>query len=348
MYTLIEHHVSKKDIVGTLKECINSEQYYTGLFLGKIMKDTSFPDLTHPLIQQINRKIYGGNTIKVQLLCNWCTSKQIADLWNKMSQGHYRWNDILIVWEGDPDYYVIINMPPTGALFNKKRTILFRMEPNMTLHPELWGEWADPVDTDFLKVCRHETGEYNNNEWHLSLPYSNLLSMTFYKPTNILSTVLSGKYKDPGHVKRVDFVKFLEKKNMEIHVYGDNKWKYNNYMGPLPPHDKNGGLIAYKYTFNAENHRIKNYYTEKLIDGILAECLVFYHGCPNIKDYIDERAYIQLELSNFEKDYHTIQKAINEDAYTKHLPYILEAKKKILNELQFFPRLEKIISLNHI
>ena len=115
-------------------------------------------------------------------------------------------------------------------------------------------------------------------------------------------------------------------------------------MGPLPPHDKNGGLLQYKYTFNAENHSIRNYYTEKLIDGILAECLVFYWGCPNVKDYIDERAYVQLELVDFEKDYQTVQKAINEDWHSQRLPYIREAKKKILDELQFFPRLEKILN----
>ena len=89
---------------------------------------------------------------------------------------------------------------------------------------------------------------------------------------------------------------------------------------------------------------IKNYYTEKLIDGILGECLVFYSGCPNIRDFIDERAYVYLELSNFEKDYGIIQKAIQEDWYSKRLPYIREAKYKILNELQFFPRLEKFLT----
>jgi hypothetical protein len=103
-------------------------------------------------------------------------------------------------------------------------------------------------------------------------------------------------------------------------------------------------MFPYKYTFNVENHSIKNYYTEKLIDGILAETLVFYSGCYNARDYIDERAFVYLELSNFEKDFQTIKKAIEEDWYTQRLPYIKEAKQKILNELQFFPRLYAIIN----
>ena len=359
MTTLIDKHLSNKNILEAIQQCIKSEQYFLGLFicrLNPIENSQSYNQLTSIILSKTGQEIVQQPSIqqpsiqqalstRVQLLCNWCSSKELADCWNKMSKGNYTWNNIKLVWEGDVDYYVIINMPPEDSFFDKKKTIVFRMEPNMSKHPDFWKEWADPNDKEFLKVFRHEKGDYNNNEWHLSSPYSVLSeNKGFYKPHNILSTVISDKYKDPGQVKRVDFVKFLEKNSFPIHVYGDNKWNYKNYMGSLPHHNKNGGLLGYKYTFNAENQTIKNYYTEKLIDGILAECLVFYWGCPNVKDYIDERAYVQLELSNFEKDYKTIQKAINEDWHTKRLPYIKEAKKKILNELQFFPRLEKIIN----
>ena len=107
---------------------------------------------------------------------------------------------------------------------------------------------------------------------------------------------------------------------------------------------KDDSLLPYKYSFNCENHSIKNYCTEKLIDGILSETLTFYSGCYNVKDYIDEKAFVYLELSNFEKDYQTIKTAIEEDWWSQRLPFIKEAKKKILNDLQFFPRLHKIIN----
>ena len=351
MSKLIDELLCKGQTLEALEECVRSKQYFLGLFIWKLKVNPpyqpDYKDLVSVILQNTGQEIIPQDKTpftRIKLLCNWCLSKELADCWNKMSRGDYTWGRIKLVWEGEVDYYVIINSPPKDAIFDKKLSILFRMEPNMCLHPEIWGEWANPDDKEFLKVLRHENGDYNNNEWHLSTPYSVLQEEKgFYKPDNRLSTILSGKYKDPGHIKRVDFVKFLESKSFDIHVYGENKWNYKNYMGPLPPHDKNGGLLQYKYTFNAENHSIKNYYTEKLIDGILAECLVFYWGCPNVKDYIDERAYVQLELIDFEKDYQTVQKAINEDWHSQRLPYIREAKKKILDELQFFPRLEKII-----
>ncbi len=139
-------------------------------------------------------------------------------------------------------------------------------------------------------------------------------------------------------------MKFVENKGcLDVHVYGQNKFLWKNYKGSLPPHKKDDSLFPYKYSFNVENFSIKNYYTEKLIDGILAETLVFYSGCYNIKDYIDERAFVYLELSNFEHDYEIIKSAIMNDLWSERIEYIREAKKKILNDLQFFPRLQKII-----
>lgn len=105
-------------------------------------------------------------------------------------------------------------------------------------------------------------------------------------------------------------------------------------------------MFPYKYVFNCENNSIKNYYTEKLIDGILAECLVFYSGCYNIKEFIDERAFVYLELNNFEDDYKKVKEAVEGNLWEERIPYIRAAKKKILDYLAFFPRLERIINKN--
>lgn len=296
----------------------------------------------------------GVPKIKIKLLCNWCSSSELSSLWNKMSKGNYTWNNIVLVLNDDePDYWVVINKirDGEGKNIDKKRTILFRMEPNMK-YDSNWKEWSNPSDNYFLRIFRHEReekiyGDFNNCEWHLSLNYNQLLASTFSSTklyNTELSTVLSCKYSNIGHVKRVDFVKFLESKGMIIHVYGDNKWKYKNFKGSLPYHKKDDALIPYKYTFNCENQFVSNYFTEKLIDGILSECLVFYAGCPNVRQYIDKRAFIQLELSNFEHDYALIQRVISENWYEKHLPFIKNMKLKILNELQFFPRLERFFN----
>jgi hypothetical protein len=293
----------------------------------------------------------GDQPIRVKLLCNWMSSRALCELWNKMSKGNYTWNNIQIVWTDvpEPDYYVIINATQDTQQWvnsSSSKVILFQMEPHMAKRPEVWGAWAKPNPTDFL-FCGTYDQHYNNNEWHLSKTYNELMEMEIVKTeavATVLSTVLSAKYSDPGHMKRIDFVKFLEGKGMCVHVFGNNKFKYVNYKGIPPSHCKDEAMFPYKYAFNCENNQVKNYYTEKLIDGILAECLVFYSGCFNVKEYIDPRAFVYLELSNFEDDYARIQEAIKDNLWEKRLPYIKAAKRKILTELQFFPRLERIIN----
>lgn len=302
------------------------------------------------LLQIIHNK---NSYIKVTLVSNWTSSANLCNLWNKMCKGNYTWNNIKIVSTIDStiDYLVIINSPNIDTSnFPPEKTILFRMEPRMEDNKQCWNEWADPDPErkKFLFSGYHEDS-FNNLEWHLSKTYNQLLTETIEKDTNvasILSTVLSSKYSDIGHIKRVDFVKFCEDKGLVVHVYGNggDKFLWKNDKGVLPSHEKDNALFPYKYTFNAENHYIRGYVTEKLVDGILAECLTFYSGCFNIREIIDEKAYVWLELTDFEKDFETIKTAIEEDWWSQRIDIIRAEKKRILNDLQFFPRIESIIN----
>jgi len=360
MYKTVDTYLGKNDVNSAMEECVRNNLCHLGALLGRIAGngDGKF----HTLLGQLESGVKGVTPVvtqpvvtqpvvtqpvvkTVRLLCNWQTTHDLSELWNKMSKGNYTWDNIKLVWTGEADYYVVINCPPINEFPPPSKTIVFRMEPNMHLHPELWGDWAKPNPALFVKVCCHED-EYNNNEWHLSKTYTELKSSHPEKKAEndgIISTVLSAKYRDPGHIKRIDFVKFLEQKEMPVHVYGDNKWEYQDFKGSLPYHCKDDAVFPYKYTFNVENHSMQNYFTEKIIDGILGETLVFYSGCFNLKEFLPEDAFVYLELSNFEKDYETVKKAIEEDWWSKRLPAIREAKRIILDELQFFPRVKRII-----
>ena len=366
----LEKYIYDKNYDQALSECINTNQNHLGLLLSYILNDDNLSKLTEQLktnVEGFNKEgqvisnsvditndnpnimdttFYVDTTTKkyrVKLLCNWTSSEILRETWNKMSQGNYSWNNIELVCDDNPDFFVVINCPPIHEFLDTKKVILFRMEPHMGKHPELWGDYAKPDKESFYKVCYHET-DYNNNEWHLSKTYNELKNMKIEKSIDVMSTVLSDKYSDSGHVKRVDFAKFLESKNFPVDVFGSNKFSYKDYKGSLPLHCKDNAMFPYKYVFNVENNSIKNYYTEKLIDGILAECLVFYSGCFNAREFIDEKAFVYLELSNFEEDYLKVKNAIENNLWEERIDIIRKEKKKILEYLQFFPRLERIIN----
>lgn len=167
---------------------------------------------------------------------------------------------------------------------------------------------------------------------------------------DVVSSMCSSKYFDEGHIARIDFLKFLEQKgDVKLDIYSwDNQHNFKNYRGPMNQYvDKSKGYTPYKYYFMVENNYEENFITEKIWEPILCETLVFYYGCPNVCDYIDPEAYVQLDMNDFEKSYQIIKRAIEEDWWSKRIETIRREKKKILDELAFFPVIEKIINKNN-
>jgi GR25 family glycosyltransferase involved in LPS biosynthesis/glycosyltransferase involved in cell wall biosynthesis len=292
--------------------------------------------------------------IRVKMLCNWCSSEQLCKEWNKMTKGNYTWNNIQLSWlDVGIDYYVIINKPPAGAYFDPKKTIVFQMEPWcgeswQKWGVKTWGEWARPDPTKFLHIQDHDRF-WNNAFWQLNLTYTQLKDFVPAKTkSSIISSICSSKYFDPGHIKRIDFMKFIEAKNdpvVQLHIYNhDNQHKFKSYVGKADPDvDKEKGIVPYKYYFMCENNEEKNFITEKLWEPILTDTLCFYWGCPNVADWIDPRAFVQLNMDDFEGSFQTVKQAIEEDWWAQRLPFIRAEKKKILEYYSFMPTIERII-----
>ena len=252
-------------------------------------------------------------------------------------------------------YYVIINYPPKDSYFDPKRTIVFQMEPwvndpSKSWGVKTWGKWAEPNPNDYLAVRGRKTECHNNAFWQLELKLDDFQKTELFEKTkdNVISSICSSKYFDEGHIARIDFLKFLEEKgNVQLDIYSqDNTHCFTNYRGQLPMIYKSNGLKQYKYYFMIENNFEKNYITEKLWEPILCETLVFYYGCPNVTDYVDPMAFVQLDITDFEKSYQIIKQAINEDWWSQRINIIRQEKHRILNELSFFPTIDKIIAQN--
>jgi hypothetical protein len=269
-----------------------------------------------------------------------------------MCESGYRWKNIEITWNDDSniDYWVIINKPCDNSYYDPKRTIVFQMEPWVHNESFLWGvktweKWATP--TNFMEVRGRKQKCHNNAFWELELNLSEILNLKVENRVDVVSSMCSSKYFDEGHIARIDFLKFLEQKgDVELDIYSwDNQHNFKNFRGPRNQYvDKSKGYIPYKYYFMVENNYEENFITEKIWEPILCETLVFYYGCPNVCDYIDAEAFVQLDMHDFEKSYQIIKQAIEEDWWSMRIEAIRREKKKILNELAFFPVIENIIN----
>lgn len=291
-----------------------------------------------------------SNEIKIRFISSWCDNDQLREIWNRMTpNGDYKWNNITIIPTSDQsieDYYVIINSPKDSDIVPFEKSIVFYMEPKAHYKPITECDENDPASDNTLYIYGHKNNGRNNLEWHLSKTYSQLMNEKIEK-TRVLSAIVSGLKNNTGHKLRHEFLKYLDGYVKGFELYGRDQLPYKSYIKPLPFYAKDEALFPYKYTFAAENTSEPHYFTEKIVDAILSECLCFYWGCPNLSDYIDPRAYIPINLNDPVEAIVQINIAIHDNEWEKRIDVIRKEKKRILNELQFFPTLERIINKIH-
>lgn len=285
--------------------------------------------------------------IRVIIYSNFGSPTDMVKHWNRMSKGCSTWNGIQVVDKGHVDYFVVINCPPTGVEPDLSKTIYFQMDPLLLHNESEYGTWANPP-ADKLLYCGTHASAPNLAEWHLAKTYTELSNTHPVKTKgNALTAIVSDAYATQSQVKRVDFLKHLEETcpDLELHTFGgDNKFEWKNFMGSLPSHVNDSALMPYKYAFVIEDVLKSNYFSEKLVDAILSECLVFYNGPINIRTHFDPGCMVWLDLASFRSDTKKIRDAIEGNLWEEKYDKIQEAKRQILEEMSLFPRLEKIIS----
>ena len=345
---------------GTITECminaLNDDTCIGFNTLGFFKNKVDFLTPSHYFKETDGMYIKKTYNTRVKMLCNWCSSEQLCKEWSNMymiKNGNQKYKNIKMTWSTDPneiDYYVIINFPQPTDQYVPERTIVFQMEPwiydtQKYWGTKMWGEWACPDPTKFLKVFTHKT-HLNNVQWQIDYPFST--KPIFNTRQNKMATICSKKNFDEGHLLRNKFIKYMESTSQDtmslIDVFGrENFHEFKSYKGVVPNDNKYNVYSEYKYCLAFENNSEHNYATEKIWEGILCETLCFYWGCPNLEDYIDEKAFVRLPLENEAEALKIIQQAIQEDWYSMRIGVIKQMKERILTKLGFFPLLESII-----
>ena len=65
-----------------------------------------------------------------------------------------------------------------------------------------------------------------------------------------------------------------------------------------------------------------------------------------MSDYIDDKAFVYLDLDDITGSLNIIKQAISENWWEQRIDIIRREKHKIINELGFFPNLKKILDKN--
>lgn len=156
--------------------------------------------------------------------------------------------------------------------------------------------------------------------------------------TQTISVVYSPKRQwHTLHAQRFNFIEAMRRLLPEMVVFG---------RGARPMDDKAEALSPFRYHLAVENHIGPHHITEKLTDAFLGRCLAFYAGAPDAANYFPPDSFIPIDIRNPEQVAETIRKAIREDEWTKRLPAIEEARRRVLEEQHIFAVVCRIISAN--
>lgn len=198
-------------------------------------------------------------------------------------------------------------------------------------HPNvIYGQQALP----WMIGCRYvsETGQWDRS---YSKDYDELSAMTAVPKTKLLSVLSSDKAFTPGHKRRLAFVEALQERfGSEIDVFG---------RGIRPVEDKWDAIAPYKYHVVIENGQFPDYWTEKLSDALLAGAYPLYAGSPNIGDYFPDAVLTRLNTAEFGTAITQIEKEIAANRFEATVSTRQEAARRLINEYNLFPMLEKLI-----
>jgi hypothetical protein len=117
--------------------------------------------------------------------------------------------------------------------------------------------------------------------------------------------------------------------------------------GALPLDDKAEAVAPYRYHVAIENHIGLHHWTEKLADPFLGLALPFYCGCPNAADYFPAESFIPIDMKDPEGAARLIRQAIADNEYEKRLPAIIEARRRVMHEHNFFAVVTRVIAERH-
>jgi hypothetical protein len=316
--------------------------------LGFLKHTVNFPLSSSPWFGSTDGIYIRRDRVKrIKLLSNWYSRDVLLKEYNRYLN-HHMYD--LTMDDTDVDYWIIINSPPPDAKYDPARTFYFRMEPWcseswQTWGGKTWGTWASPDPTKFLHV--HDLSKFCGAVfWQLDATCRDMLiEKPIDNKESSIASIVSHKNFDPGHKHRLALLRLAEEKGgLPLKIFGrENYHGLAAYVGPTSG-PKENYIRPYKYYFMCENNAEPGYITEKLWEPILCEALCFYWGAPNATDYIDSRAFVQLDMTDYEAAYATIKKAVEEDWWSQRITYIREAKQKVLKELNIFAIVEKVLA----
>jgi len=298
--------------------------------------------------------------ITVKFIARGMLRQKSKDRWSRQLPGNnFQWGSCRFTFDIDADEYdwlvVYHDLPrePMSLSIEKlhcprEKTILITTEPSsITVYgSDYLRQYGLIITSQEPWAIKHPNTVFTQPGliWYYGAPYDEGKMITYDEmiktpppvKSRVISTVCSIRQgRLTLHYKRYHFTQKLKARIPELDIYGHGVKLMN---------DKAEALDAYQYHIAIENHVFRNHLTEKLPDAFLGYTLPFYHGCPNATDFFPPESFIPIDINDLDRTIDIIRSTLENDEYNDRLPYIIEARKRVLEKYNLFALLDQQIS----
>lgn len=235
------------------------------------------------------------------------------------------------------DYLVAIDElhAPIAPTCPRANTIFYAVEPPSIFHyvPQFTRQFGLCLTHHARPGHPHAIPMHPATNWFIGkvpedaggpgvMPFE-ALDALFDEPKDRLISVISSNMAGiPGHRARLTFALRLKDHFKDrIDLFG---------RGIRTMADKIEGLRGYRFHVALENSRHKDYFTEKLLDPLIAGSFPIYYGCPNIADYFPKNSFSEIDIRDFNGAVATIEAVIDGEFDRVHRSALAEAHRLAL------------------
>lgn len=286
-------------------------------------------------------------------LCStpWASSKELLEdymlqtpkldgIWNDIEgSDEISGSDYAVVFDSDP-FSESIAFPPGKKIYMSREALdaksIKGFPQSEFIHFSFWnGTGYNPVKWAYPNSPVAGTG-YSG----LGLNYQEVLELRPSPKKKLIASTLSAKKMTRGHRLRLRFAKKFMKALPELDVFGQapfaNKALIDNSKA------KTLSDYAFQLTFDNQCH-LQDFIGTQFTDSLLLWSKPLFWGSKDVFKYYPPGSFTWFDVEKPKLEIPRLIEIITHENYADSLPFIAEAREKILNTYNFWPTLQKII-----
>jgi Glycosyltransferase family 10 (fucosyltransferase) C-term len=232
-------------------------------------------------------------TIRIRIFSSFGDSSKCKEIYERLCESTLLDNygpdkEIYITNDEDYTHVLILNtaMPKIPSHIPKKNVVGLAFEPIVFLG----------LTQEFVNYAIQNIGKYFiGDTMGLPLPFVENFSFMWYNPplsespkkTKLMSMMVSEKTSQDGHKYRHQLIQQILQTDLPIDIYGRGCQYYKHLNDPRIKGEfkETEPYNDYHFHICIENCESNHYFSEKLINPLLAETVPIYKGCKNINGY---------------------------------------------------------------